>query len=131
MIHYSPIIQLLYWGQFGIVGVVTRQGAGWTRDKVLVGGALSSPDISRLALGPIHPPFQWAQGFFFGDGLSMILITFLHLVPKLRCGAVPLPPPCACMACIGQLYSFLYYLLIPSFDFGMWSELLTSLKNYR
>jgi len=74
----------LYWGQFGIVGVVTRQGAGWTRGEVLVGGALSSPDMSRLALGPIHLPLQWAQGFFFRDGLSMILITFHHLVEGKR-----------------------------------------------
>ena len=99
-----------------MVGSVTRQGAGWTRGKVLVGGDLSSPDMSRLALGPIQPLLQWAQGFLFRDGLSMILITFLHLVPKLRCGAVPLLPPCAYMACMGQLYSFLYNLLMPSFD---------------
>lgn len=84
--------------------------------KVLVGGNLSSADMSRLALGPIQPPLHWAQGFLFRDGLSMILTTCLHLVPKLRCGAVPLFPPCASMAYVGKLYCFLYFLFIPSFD---------------
>jgi hypothetical protein len=48
--------------QGGMVGSVTMQGAGWTRGKVLVGGDLSSPDMSRLAPGPIQLPLQWAQG---------------------------------------------------------------------
>jgi len=112
----GPEVKSWFYGQGGMDGVVTRQGAGWTRGNVLVGGDLSSPDMSRLALGPIQPPLHWAQWFLFRDDLSMILVTFLDLVPKLRCGAVPLLPPCACMACMGQLHSFLYYLLIPSFD---------------
>ena len=100
----------------------------------------SSPETSRMELGPTQPPTRWAPAFL--PGWSVELTTLLRPVPRLRMtGAIPLHPLYTYMTWTGTFslsfflnFCFLLFfvLFIPHFCpclLSLWAVIAQSVKR--
>ena len=95
----------------GILVVTWQFWRGWGSIVDIVtccrpDGSGSNPgrEVSRLALGLIQPPVQWAPGY---SGQGVRLTTHQHLLPRIKMGgAESLHPICAFIAWTGKTLPF-------------------------